>query len=212
MLKGKLVYLRLFEPEDYEKTYKWHSDFDLMKSTVGPMRIISKEIERKWVLSKSENNREEIYLAICLVESDEMIGWYSISKIDHYNRKCIASGIVIGEKEYRNGDIYIEAGYLAFEYIINELNMNRVGAACLRENVMSRAEMESSFWHLEGVERQAVYKNGKYHDVCHYSILRDEYMQNKEKEGFGVFDDKVRRLSKAIKRIRQELKELESLK
>ena len=53
MLKGDVVYLRLFEPEDYEKTYEWHNDFNLMKSTCGQNRIVSKEIERKWVLSKS---------------------------------------------------------------------------------------------------------------------------------------------------------------
>ena len=70
MLKGEKVYLRLFEPEDYEKTYQWHTDFDLMKSTCGPMRLVSKEIERKWVLSKSENNLHDIYLAICVKETD----------------------------------------------------------------------------------------------------------------------------------------------
>ena len=206
MLKGDVVYLRLFEPEDYEKTYEWHNDFNLMKSTCGQNRIVSKEIERKWVLSKSENNCNEIYLAICSIESDEMIGWCSISNIDHLNRKCDSSGIVIGDKRYRNGDAYIEAGALSFNYIMDELNMNRVSASCLREQVMTRAELESSFWVLEGIERQAIFKNGGYHDICHYSILRDEYIQNKEKEGFGVFEDKVRRLTKAVKRIREELK------
>lgn len=206
MLKGKTIYLRLFEPADYEKTYLWHNDFDLQKSTCGPLRFVSKEIEKSWVLSKSAHNQTDIYLAICLVENDEMIGWYSISNIDFLNRKCHCSGVVIGDRRYRDGEAYIETGKLAFEYIMNELNMNRVSASCLRENVMSRAEMESSFWHLEGIERQSVFKNGKYHDVCNYSILRDEYLQNKEREGFGVFEDKVRRLSKAVKRIREELK------
>ena len=169
------------------------------------MRLVSKEIERDWVLSKSTHNQNEIYLAICLVDTDEMIGWYSITGIDYLNRKCISSGILIGDKRYRNGDAYIEAGDLAFRYIIDELNMNRVSASCLREHIMSRAEMESGFWTLEGIERQAIYKNGSYHDICHYSLLRDEYLQHRANGDYGGFDDKIKRLSKAIKRIRKEL-------
>ena len=208
MLKGKIVYLRLFEPNDFEKTYMWHNDYDLMSSTCGNFRIVSKEIEQKWVQSKSENNQKDIYLAICAIENDEMIGWYSINNIDYINRKCDCGGILIGDKRYRNGDAYIEVGDISFRYIMNELNMNRAAASCLRENIMSRAELESGFWTLEGIERQAIYKNGKYHDICHYSLLRDEYMQHVLNGDYAGFDDKIKRLSKAIKRIREELRNL----
>ena len=209
MLKGKVVYLRLFEPNDFEKTYQWHNDYDLMNSTCGNYRFVSKEIEQKWVQSKSENNQKDIYLTICAIENDEMIGWYSINNIDYINRKCDCGGVLIGDKRYRDGEAYIEAGTIAFRYIIYELNMNRVGGACLLENIMSRAEMESSFWILEGIERQAIYKNGKYHDICHYSILRDEYMQHVSNGDYAGYDDKIKRLSKAIKRIREELKAID---
>lgn len=200
MLKGNTVYLRLFEPEDYEKTYQWHSDFDLMKSTCGPMRLVSKEIERDWVLSKASNNQKDIYLAICLIENDEMIGWYSISNIDHLNRKCHCSGVVIGDKRYRDGIAYREAGDLAFHYIIYELNMNRISGSCLREQILSRAQMESSYWTLEGIERQAIFKNGKYHDICHYAILRDEYMTHLKN---GDYDDNEIRLAKIVRQLRR---------
>ena len=97
-MKGKFVYLRLFEPEDYAKTYIWHNDLDIQKSTCGPIRLVSKEIERNWVLSKATHNQTDIYMAICLIENDEMIGWYSINGIDFLNRKCHCSGVVIGDK------------------------------------------------------------------------------------------------------------------
>lgn len=203
MLKGKIVYLRLFEPGDYEKTYLWHNDYDLMSTTCGPFRFVSKEIERNWVQSKTENNQKEIYLAICAIESDEMIGWYSISNIDYINRKCHCSGVVIGDKKYSDGFAYQEASNIAFNYIINELNMNRVSGSCLCEHAMSRAVMEASFWTLEGIERQAVFKDGKYHDVCHYSILRDEYMEHFNN---GDYKDLTLSIAKALKRIREELK------
>lgn len=203
MLKGKVVYLRLFESGDYEKTYLWHNDYDLMSTTCGPFRFVSKEIERSWVQSKTENNQKDIYLAICAIENDEMIGWYSISNIDYINRKCHCSGVVIGDKRYKDGLAYQEAGDLAFNYIINELNMNRVSGTCLKEHALSRAVMEAAFWTLEGIERQAVYKNGKYHDVCHYSILRDEYLEHLRN---GDYDQLPLLIARSVKRIRKELK------
>lgn len=203
MLRGEYIYLRLFEPEDYEKTYLWHNDFELQKSTCGPIRFVSKDIEKKWVLSKAIDNRSEIYLAICLNSTDEMIGWYSITSIDFLNRKCHCSGIVIGDKKCRDGFEYMEAGKLAFKYIINELNMNRISGACLKEHILSRAEMESSFWRLEGIERQAIFKNGSYHDICRYAILREEYLDHLRN---GDYDNKkkLKRMADAIRRLKKE--------
>ncbi len=201
MLKGNTIYLRLFEPDDYEKTYQWHNDFDLQKTTCGPLRFVSKEIERNWVILKASHNQNDIYLAICLIENDEMIGWYSITDIDFLNRKCHCSGVVIGDRRYRDGIAYREAGDLAFQYIINELNMNRITGACLKEHILSRANMEASFWKLEGIERQAIYKNGEYHDICHYAILREEYLKHLHN---GDYNDLTLRIAKAVKKIRKE--------
>jgi hypothetical protein len=112
---------------------------------------------------------------------------------------------VIGEKQYRDGFEYKEAGDLAFRFIIYELNMNRVTGTCLKENVMSRAVMEASYWKLEGIEREAIYKNGSYHDKCYYAILRSEFFEHKNN---GDYEERayIRRLGDAIKRIKAELK------
>ena len=204
MLKGNTIYLRLFEPEDYEKTYVWHNDFDIQKTTCGPLRFVSKEIEKNWVLSKATHNQTEIYLAICLIENNEMIGWYSINNIDFLNRSCHCSGVVIGDERHRDGVAFAEAGALAFKYIINELNMNRVTGSCLREQIVSRAEMEAGFWKLEGIERQAVYKGGSYHDICHYAILREEYLMHLNN---GDYNDMLMRKAKIVKALRNAIKE-----
>ena len=205
MYKGKYIYLRLLEPEDYINTYRWRNDLEVQNSIGGPVRFISKEMEHVWAQKVSLENTKSIYLAICLIENDEMIGWYSINDIDFRNRKCYCGGVVIGEKKYRDGLAYKEAGDLAFQYIINELNMNRITGTCLREQVMSRAMMEASFWKLEGVARESVFKNGKYHDVCHYAILSSEYFAHLDK---GDYDERVfiRNIGAAIKRIKEELK------
>ena len=64
--------------------------------------------------------------------------------------------------------------------------------------------MEASFWKLEGVERQSVYKNGSYHDICHYSILKEEYLEHLRN---GDYDDLPLSIARKVKRIRKELKQ-----
>lgn len=203
MLRGTTVYLRLFEPEDYLKTFVWHNDYKIQSTTCGSIRIVSKEIERDWVLSKSRHNQDELYLAICLNETDEMIGWYSITNIDFKNRKCDCSGVVIGDNRYRDGNAYLEASDLAFQYIINELNMNRIAGSCLSDHILSRAGMEANYWKLEGIEREAIFKNGKYHDICHYAILRRDYFEHLNN---GDYNDPTLRIARMVRKLRKEMK------
>ena len=204
LYKGDYVYLRLLEPEDYVNTYCWRNNYDMQRMTCGPVRFVSREMEKNWTARMSQENGKNIYLAICLIENDQMIGWYSINDIDHRNQKCHCGGVVIGEKEYQDGLAYMEADNLAFRYIMNELNVNRITASCLREHVLSRANMEAGFWKLEGIERQSLYKNGIFHDVCHYAFLRSEYMEHLKNGDFEV--PRIKRLAKAIKKVRLEVK------
>ena len=201
MIIGKYIYLRLFEPSDYELTYLWHSDPYIQKMICAPRRVISKEIEKNWVLSKSTNNIKDIYLAICLKENDQMIGWYSINNIDFQNRKCHLGGVVIGEKQYRDGLAHKEAGELATEYVFNQLNMHKATGSCLSTHIMSRASMEAGGWHFDGVERDAFFKDGQYHTICHYSILENEYRNAPIYESEIEYAKKIVEISRRIKKV-----------
>lgn len=200
MLIGNYIYLRLFEPDDYELTYKWHSDPDILTTICCPRRIISKEIEKNWVLSKTTDNISDIYLAICLKENDQMIGWYSINNIDYKNRSCHLGGVVIGDKAYRDGVAYLEAGSLATDYVFNQLNMHKATGGCLYNHVLSRSSMECGGWHFDGVERDAFFKDGKYHTICRYSILEDEYRKLIPFANDIEYAKKIVAISKKIKK------------
>lgn len=203
LYKGNVIYLRLLEPKDYEVTHQWRVNYDMQKMTCGPIRFISEEMEKNWVQSKAMSNINDIYLAICSIESGEMIGWISINAIDYRNQKCKCGGIVIGDQRYRDGMAAFEAGRLMLSYVFDELNMNMVRGACLREHVYSRANMEAKFYVLEGIEREAIFKEGHFHDILHYSLSKKDY---KEHINNGDFEDSktIRRLVKFLKAIKKE--------
>jgi len=201
MLKGETIYLRMLEPEDYDLTHQWHTDYNIQKMTCGQFRFVSKAIEKNWAQSKATNNARDIYLAICANEDDKMIGYISINDIDFVHRSCHCGGVVVGDKQHRNMREYVEAVTLVHDYAFNHLNMNRISGGCLVEHMMSRAEMEGFYYDLEGTEREAIFKNGSYHDKRNYALMSKTYFEHQAKGDYAI-DNTIRRIALNVKKMK----------
>jgi [ribosomal protein S5]-alanine N-acetyltransferase len=171
------IYLRAFEPDDYRKINGWRRDEEIYRLTGGNRHFVSSERDRQWVLEKILSNKAEIYLAICLVENDSMIGYISLSDIDYRNSRAEWSGIVIGEEEYRGHGYASQAIYLLLEYAFDELGIHRVSGSWLAENAVSMFVGRMMGFRQEGVLRDYVYKCGKRHDMVIMSMLKPEFEQ-----------------------------------
>jgi RimJ/RimL family protein N-acetyltransferase len=174
-MKSAKVYLRAFEPDDYRKINTWRRNEDVYLLTTGNRYFVSAEKDRQWVLDKISNIDTEIYLAICLVSDDLLIGYVSLSNIDYRNRRAEWSGILIGETEHRGHGYATEAAYLLLAYAFEELGMHRVSGSWLAENTVSLFLGKMTGFRHEGTLRDYVYKNGRHHDVVVMSMLRPEF-------------------------------------
>lgn len=195
------VYFRAFEENDYIVINKWRNDPELQAMTGGVFRYVSLEIERNWVKEKMLNNRTEMYLAICLNDdSKKMIGYCSFNKIDYINRSVEGGGIIIGDKDCRDGMIWVEVYQFLMSYAFDVLNMNRFYGLCLNEHKLTMTIMSVLFWTFEGLCKQAVYKGGKYHDLALWAQLREDYLLHKMQGDFEI--------TNILKRVRKFRKEL----
>lgn len=204
IFKGKTIYLRLLEPEDYENTYKWRNDYYIQKMTCGPLRYISKEMEQSWTRSRSMDNMHDIYLAICMIENDKMIGYTSINDINYINRSCQIGGIVIGDNEYRDGSEITDVYLLLLSYVFDQLNMYRTYGYYLEPHKMTEINCKTYFYRKEGCEIDAVYKDGKYYNRIIVGLLRKEYYEHKEK-GDYTLASATKRLVENIKLMKKGL-------
>ncbi len=168
------IYLRGFIEEDVPVINRWRNDRRMQALVSAPFKYVPEAIERDWVISKMHENRRDIYLAICLKADDRMVGYLSVNNIDHLNRTAFGGGIVL-DRDAQDGIVRHEAGILTRQLVFDHLNINRFEGRCLAEHITSRVLMEACGYKLEGTLRQAVYKDGRYHDQCVYSLLRDEY-------------------------------------
>lgn len=107
-----------------------------------------------------------------LIEADGQIAGYTgVHSIDARARRC--RGIIWVKPEYRRKGIAREAVKVRNDLLFDQWNMNRIEWAVSASNqgskLFSRAR---SYAVKEGVLREAVYYDGKYHDVELYALTR----------------------------------------
>jgi RimJ/RimL family protein N-acetyltransferase len=168
------VFLRAFNISDGEKIYHWLLEKENQSLTCGDTFFASKDYVQKWVEGKIFNSHDN-YLAICLSETQEMVGYLSIKSIDHRNRKAMLGGILIGNNEFRGRGIALEALRLAVEFAFEELNINLLTTSMLEEQYASVKLVEKLGFSRAGYLPQAIYKGGKFHNQLFSYILKDEY-------------------------------------
>lgn len=167
------VYLRALEPEDYKTSIKWRNDDEIWSMVVGPKYFVSTAYEKKWV-EDAIYSKDKITLAICLKENNEYIGNASFTDIDWINRSAKTSTL-IGEKQYWSKGLATEAKILLLKFAFYERGFNRIWATILEDNIASQRMNEKCGYKKEGLLRQAVYKNGKFHNLVVMSVLKEEF-------------------------------------
>lgn len=197
------VYFRSFEPEDAELIYKWMNDDSLKQYSYGLNKRICREEAVEWVKSRMFQKPYEVWWAICAVDTDVMIGYMSLNDIHFINRSADFGGIVIADNNYRDGTAWIESYLFLLEYGFERLNLNRLSGGQVAMHPLSTTIGGCLFFQREGILRQAIYKNGVYHDVIMGSLLASEYYAHKEKGDY--------QFSAVLKRIIRTMKENKKL-
>lgn len=174
---NKLVYLRAFEMEDENSLIEIRSDNDIFQLTAGNMYFASKEHSKKLLRENLISDGKNLYLMICLSDSNYPIGYVSITDIDHINKKVQWGGIIISNN-YSGKGYATSAAKEMLKYIFEELNMNKVYGYWLEDNLASLRMAEKLGFIKEGTLRQHVYKENRYHSVFYLSILRSDYFSS----------------------------------
>ena len=168
------LFLRAFEYSDLEKLNTLRNDDEAYLYTGGNKFYISKEYDKKWIEDKIFNNLHQVYLAICLKDTEELIGYLGIYEIDFRNRKAQWAGINI-LKTYSNKGYATEASKLMLKYIFEELGINRFHGYWLESNKASIRMAEKLGFETEGILRDFVFKKNQFHNVLLMRILRENY-------------------------------------
>lgn len=161
---------------DLDFIHKLKSDDAVYNLTGSTKYYISLERNRKWIEEKMFNNKDQIYLMICNVETDEAIGYVCATNIDYINRKAEWGGIVLGSDHQVKG-YGLDAGRLLLNHLFGELGMNMVYCFIKEGNLGSVKLGEKIGFEICGFIQDYIYKNFQYHGVHMMKLLKSDYIE-----------------------------------
>ena len=176
MIKGKLVQLRPVQRVDISNFLQWFNDPDVTQYllTYLPMTEMS---EQKFIEELGSSRvATDVLLIIETNDSEKCkpigsIGLHGINSKDHN----ATFGIALGDKKFWNKGYGTEAARLIIKYGFEQLNLHRISSSAYSFNERSiKMHLKVGFTE-EGRRRQAIFKNGAYHDEVMFGLLRQEW-------------------------------------
>ncbi len=171
---GDRIYLRPLEMEDIDSFIMWLNDQEVRQylSRITPLNSIR---ERGFIENLYKDDRG-IVLGIVLKENDQLIGNISLDGVSIPNRHAYL-GIFIGDKSCWSKGYGTEALDLVLEHGFNQLNLHRIFLTVLSFNARAIRVYEKVGFKREGVLREHIYRNGKYHDLYYMGLLENEWRE-----------------------------------
>lgn len=176
-LRSERVLLDPVKREDLARFAEWFADPGLLSLLFpGAVVPVSPEDEEQWygnVRAGQQSGRAYTF-AIRAREGGRLLGSVSLFEVDGKNRSAMF-GIAIADPEARGQGYGGEATELILRYGFDELNLHRIFLLAFAFNGRGIAMYRRVGFRVEGVHRDALFRDGRYHDTVVMAILEDEF-------------------------------------
>ncbi len=178
MIENENFRLRLIEETDlsFVKNLRQHSE---TAPFLGSFALLNDARQKLWFES-SQKNSSSCYMIFEKVEKDKIsqLGMVRITDIDFIHRSMCVGGDIV---PCFRGKGYAKQMYaLIFKYGFETMNMHRLWLCVLENNERAKKLYEKMGFSYEGMQREAVFKDGVYHNYLMMSILNKEYLEGKK--------------------------------
>jgi len=170
-LVGDKVYLRPIEPSDVPSLQQWMNDREVAIN-LRFVRPFTEAMERSFVDRMSQG--DDVALAIVTRTGDRCIGTAGLMQVNWRDRSA-GFGISIGDKSHWNRGIGTEVTRMVVAHAFEDMNLHRVWLDVYVYNARGIRAYEKAGFTREGVQREAHWSEGAYHDVVVMSILSHEW-------------------------------------
>ncbi len=173
MIYGHRVRLRAIERSDIPNFVRWFNDPEVRQYLLmySPM---SEAQEERWFERQLEG-ADHLFAIEALVDGEWVhIGNCGLHKIDWKNGHA-ELGIVIGEKAFWGQGFGTDAVRALLRFAFHELRLHRVYLDTYDFNPRAIRCYEKAGFRREGTKREALFREGCYHDVHLMAILRHEF-------------------------------------
>jgi len=183
-IKGEQIDLVVLTEEIVKKTnwYKWFNDEETtyhMQQHYYPNTLDS---QINFFRNNLKNNDTIVQLGILHKMDNVFCGVVSIGNINNFNHNAEIS-LIIGEKKYRVLDIAYEAMKLIINHSFESLNLHKVSVGYIATLKPWGLFLQNSFGFVkEGIQKEHVFKNGKYIDIVNLGLTINDYKKKVQKK------------------------------
>lgn len=144
-------------------------------SNLGTFAFIYDLTQKSWFESL-ENKKSAEYLVYC--KKNKNIGIVRLTDIDKINRSMCVGGDILPSVR---GKGYAKNMYqLIFKLGFEEMGMHRLWLFVLDTNERAKHIYADVGFKVEGSQREAIFRAGKFHDYTMMSILEKEYFKSRK--------------------------------
>lgn len=180
-LHTERLLLRQFRyTDDADMLTNWISDVDIQRMISEPVYSTKEEVKNLLDQYIASYERPDYYRWVIVEKaSGSCIGQIAIFLVNNANH--------FGEIEYALGKQFHRKGYATeavkaiLDFGFNEVNFHKIQVCHKAGNIASQGVIRKCNFTYEGTLRDYFYMNGKYVDRLYYSMLKDEYTCDSER-------------------------------
>ena len=174
--------LRAMEDYDFEALYDLYSNDKIYEYRPGVARKTQESVNKLLEKYKEEYEKKEaVYFAVCMKDApDNVVAVGEIFAIES-RLEQVDIGYSVRESCWGKG-IATEVVAGLIKYLFEEIEVNRIRAHVMPENIPSHNVVVKNGFLKEGLIRQGALWNGKgIVDVNQYAILKQDYNKGERK-------------------------------
>ena len=170
---GTKVFLRPMEREDINDEYLcWVNDTSINTYILQSGFPVNREAALRYF--DNSQPPSAVYFAICDIETCTHIGNARLSLIDSIHRVA-TYGRLIGHQAFRGRGYGSDALIQLLRFGFHHLGLNRIWSSAVMDNQASLGSNDKVGMQREGILREYVYANGKFHDTVVLAMLRKDF-------------------------------------
>jgi RimJ/RimL family protein N-acetyltransferase len=170
---GGLVVLRRHRNENLRAFQSWYSDPEVARLTRYQSGPLSADEIQRFFYGRIMGS-DFLAMAIHVRESDRLVGTCAFSQLDGDNGSTLFH-ITICERDAWGHGYGSEATELMVAHAFTRLALHRVALTVFEFNVRAIRTYEKCGFAVEGRARGAIFRDGRFWDEIHMSILASEW-------------------------------------
>ena len=173
IFEDKLFKIRETREKDTETWYKWFNNTEITKHLVRGEIPNTIENQKKY-RSKYLDGKYKILFSI-LSSNNKLIGTCSINILNPTSSRRCEISMLVGEKKYNTGSLYLNINKWLINYSFNQLGMNSIIATFMENNIVVKKTVEFLGFKKIGLQRQRFYKDGRFQSNWLYDLLKEDW-------------------------------------